>query len=807
MAITPLHQRQSVGSAPPLVRGGRHSSHFLRTQGLIAKILVASIIGYPLLGTLVAYTDFPSLLASIPVRLYVLFCSALLISRSRHQSQRLPVRILYAFWAAYAVRLLVDLLGSRMPDTDIDIVFFVATCVIPTLAIIRPGVLWDEASIARWLTVTGTATCAFALLPLVSGMGADRSLLEETGRLSFDTVNPITYGHVAVTTTIGGLVSLRHTARAALQLAWIGCIVIASVALQMAASRGPVVVLGACLISLAICSRGRKRVVLLTLCLVAVFAAVSFNSDSSIWQRFSIVEDDPSTIERILLQTNAIQQFLDNPLLGSAHLELESLTYPHNPLLEAGMAIGVVGLVLFAILCVWMLFRIFAQLRRGDILIPLLGLQYFLGAQFSGALFQSSGMWILMAMVFVSGKRISHVPALHPCIQAVTPPLMLDVQFTPASAGHSDFLERSNMRIFQNSGLYPAYLPRLARLTSDCATFAASRDAFLADRFGACHYLLPVLEGHPDAFFTNGDELRLQQLWAQEHGMPANATLASILLAQIEHHRAEVFYNLDPMRYGSDFVRKLPGCVKKAIAWRAAPSPGGGFGAYDAVVCNFPSIIESYRERGWRAEYFSPAHDPEMDTYATNTDRPIDVLFVGGYSRHHRQRAVILEAVSSLREHLNVVFCLDRSRLTRLAESPIGHFLPFASHRRPPDIRAVSHEPVFGRELYSMISRAKIVLNGAVDMAGTDRGNMRCFEAMGCGSLMVSDQGRYPEVMQNGKTMLLYEGAGEAKEVIQGVLENSNVLRAIALQGQRMISECYSKSNQWADFIALVGRL
>lgn len=106
-----------------------------------------------------------------------------------------------------------------------------------------------------------------------------------------------------------------------------------------------------------------------------------------------------------------------------------------------------------------------------------------------------------------------------------------------------------------------------------------------------------------------------------------------------------------------------------------------------------------------------------------------------------------------------------------------------------------------------MISKAKIVLNGAVDMAGTDRGNMRCFEAMGCGSLMVSDQGRYPEAMQNGMTMLLYEGGGEAKELIQGALVNSDGSRAIALQGQRMIRERYSKSKQWTDFIALVGRL
>lgn len=360
------------------------------------------------------------------------------------------------------------------------------------------------------------------------------------------------------------------------------------------------------------------------------------------------------------------------------------------------------------------------------------------------------------------------------------------------------------MRLFQNSGLYPAYVPRLRKLTENCFSFVSKIEAFLGDRFGACHFLKPVLERDSAAFFTNGDDEQLQRQWAQEQGLPSKASLASILRAQIESHRTDVFYNLDPMRYQSDFVRSLPGCVKKAIAWRAAPSPGADFSAYDLVVCNFPSILEGYRQRGWHAEYFSPAHDPEMDAYASNTERPIDVLFVGGYSRHHRQRAVILEAVASLRERLNIVFCLDRSRLTRLAESAPGYLLPLATHRRPTSIRAVSYQPVFGRELYAMISQAKIVLNGAVDMAGRDRGNMRCFEAMGCGALLVSDQGIYPEGMQNEKTMLLYEERGETMNVIRRSLENPAVLHAIASQGKKMVSQHYSKTKQWADFVGLV---
>jgi hypothetical protein len=362
------------------------------------------------------------------------------------------------------------------------------------------------------------------------------------------------------------------------------------------------------------------------------------------------------------------------------------------------------------------------------------------------------------------------------------------------------------MRLFQNSGIYPGYRPRLAELTRNCGTFSAARDAFLNDRYGASHFLLPVLEGSSDAFFTNGDDASLQRLWANEHGLASSTSLEDILMAQIEHFRAEIFYNLDPVRYGSSFVRRLPGCVKASFAWRAAPSPGADFAAYDRVVCNFPSILRSYEALGWRTAYFLPAYDPEMEKYASNEDRPVDVLFVGGYTRHHRQRAAILEAVAALRERRIVALHLDRSRATRWAESPLGRLVPsLAKHRRPRDIRAVSKAPVFGRALYEAISRAKIVLNGAIDMAGDERGNMRCFESMGCGALMVSDRGRYPQGIEDGLTMMAYKDPSDAVCKIESILERPEHLRTLAMAGFCEMQRRFSKEMQWEAFIKIVG--
>jgi len=363
------------------------------------------------------------------------------------------------------------------------------------------------------------------------------------------------------------------------------------------------------------------------------------------------------------------------------------------------------------------------------------------------------------------------------------------------------------MRIFQNSGLYPAYRRQFDKRHGTGQTFSERLELYLKDRYNAPHYLLPILRGEETAFVTNADDEVLQQAWAVEHGLPSKSSMEEILLAQIEDHRTEVFFNLDPMRYGSDFIRRLPGTVRHSLAWRAAPSPGSDFSAYDRVLNNFPSILESYRQAGLQVAYFAPAHDPVMDSYATREDRPIDILFVGGYTRYHRKRAQILEAVATLAGQYKVCYHLERSRLTRLAESPIGILPPLAKHRRPKSIRNVSAKPVFGLDLYETISSAKIVLNGAIDMAGNDRGNMRCFEAMGCGALLVSDAGLYPDGMVANQTMSSYNSVDDLIPQLHQLLASPDKLSELARHGYEMLQERYNKQKQWNCFQEIVGAI
>ena len=359
------------------------------------------------------------------------------------------------------------------------------------------------------------------------------------------------------------------------------------------------------------------------------------------------------------------------------------------------------------------------------------------------------------------------------------------------------------MRVLQIVAIYPSYAQRLDRLSARGSSFDDRIACFLADRYGSAHILQPILEGAADAFLSIGNDQTSQRQWAREHGLDRKTTGADILLAQIEHHQPDVIYNLDPITYGNAFLARLPGCVRRTVAWRAAPSPHLDFFDHDLIVSNFPSIRRFYEERGARTAEFWPGHDPELDHQARKRDRATDVLFVGGFTQHHRNRAALLEKVARLAGRISVVLHLDASRLSRLAETPLGIAGPLSRLRRPRPVASVSQPPVFGRELHEALGSARIVLNSAIDMAGPERGNMRCFEALGAGCLMISDEGIYPPGFEHGTNFLSYRHADDAVATIERALEDWPSAAPIAARGHDMVAARYSKARQWRAFQAL----
>ena len=77
---------------------------------------------------------------------------------------------------------------------------------------------------------------------------------------------------------------------------------------------------------------------------------------------------------------------------------------------------------------------------------------------------------------------------------------------------------------------------------------------------------------------------------------------------------------------------------------------------------------------------------------------------------------------------------------------------------------------------------------------------MRCFEAMGCGALLISDAGNYPEGLVPGETIVTYESGENCLDQIRQCLSDGTRTRKIADTGRHRIGELYAKESQWVRF-------
>jgi len=367
------------------------------------------------------------------------------------------------------------------------------------------------------------------------------------------------------------------------------------------------------------------------------------------------------------------------------------------------------------------------------------------------------------------------------------------------------------MKVFQVANIYPAHLARLGPALSQCDSADAATAMILAD-VPQAQILAPCIGDNPDGqlcFPQHQDGLRL---WAQSRGMPQDTSADDILLAQIEEHGADVFYSTNATRHSKIFLGRMPGCVRLKIGWLGSEIVGTGLHQFDVIVSNFPTLNANHAKAGLRTYYLTPSYETQTDVtgYVPWPERRCDLFFAGTYSRHHQKRARLIEDVSrtAANQSFSADFRLLNSRHTRLAETtPLGLFPPFSKVRRPLSVRRFAKPPTFGRDLFDLLGNARIVLNTAIDIAGRDRGNMRCFETLSAGALMISDEGHYPDGFVDGETHVTYRDTDGALARVQHYLNKPEKAANIARAGWDMIRQRYSKARQWQDFVTLVGSL
>ncbi|MBI4407193.1 MAG: glycosyltransferase [Candidatus Kerfeldbacteria bacterium] len=279
------------------------------------------------------------------------------------------------------------------------------------------------------------------------------------------------------------------------------------------------------------------------------------------------------------------------------------------------------------------------------------------------------------------------------------------------------------------------------------------------------------------------DNLTLQLQWAKEHALTVRQwprlplfsqytdrlPLYRILEAQIAEFQPDILYCQNLTFCDPVFLKKLKRQVKLVVGQIACPLPPSIFlKPFDLILTSFPHFVPRLQAMGIQAEYFKIGFEERLvPLLADVTEKKYDVVFIGGFSKVHRDSAQALEQLASV--------------------VPIDVWgygietLPAAAK-----LRERYHGEAWALDMYRIITQAKICINRHSSAAANYANNMRLFETTGLGTFLLTDQKQnLADLFAINQEVVAYGSADELISKVRYYLKQDVEREAIAKAGQQ----------------------
>lgn len=367
------------------------------------------------------------------------------------------------------------------------------------------------------------------------------------------------------------------------------------------------------------------------------------------------------------------------------------------------------------------------------------------------------------------------------------------------------------MRIYQTIHKYAPHIPLFEKrynITDKTdISFSELRRLILDDGYASSYILLPAIEGKTDqVFFTIWDYDRLQHLWAKEHGLNSK-NLSVIKHAQIEWYKPDVFYNHSAF-CDNNFIKKfqLDKNILRICWFGLVLEKPYKFEDYNIRLSLHRPFIKKWSEMGLKSYEFQGSVDKRFEKFISQS-KPIDFLFYGQYASlifEERNKLVDELLKYTLKSKLNIKIHLQCGNLKKpfINVRFIRRLGYNTAHSK--FITTNSFPPLYGQELYEAIGKSKFVINAFGNYNKDFKSNMRDFESLSCGSLLISEDGNYPDGFEANKNFIPYKNSEELIGRLSSLHENYSSLQGNMMPYIIEVKNLYSKENQWAQFQRIV---
>jgi len=265
-----------------------------------------------------------------------------------------------------------------------------------------------------------------------------------------------------------------------------------------------------------------------------------------------------------------------------------------------------------------------------------------------------------------------------------------------------------------------------------------------------------------------------------------SAWFYDVLAAQIKFYKPDVLLS-HWIGLDSAFLREMKPYVGLFVGSHASPLRAGlDVSAYDLMLSVVDNFVDHFRRLGVKSERLRFGFEPHVLARFNCSERSIPVSFVGNLARAHASRLRWLNHVCE--------------KVPVQVWTPALRELP----RGSPIIRC--HRGVaWGAEMFHVLRKSRVTLNHHIDVAEAYAGNVRLFEATGCGSLLVTDwKKNLHEMFEPGTEVVAYRTPEECVEMVEYYLERPVEREAIARAGQERTLRDHTFHNRMQDLVEIV---
>jgi len=287
------------------------------------------------------------------------------------------------------------------------------------------------------------------------------------------------------------------------------------------------------------------------------------------------------------------------------------------------------------------------------------------------------------------------------------------------------------------------------------------------------------------------DDFNSQSLWAKEHKVkidslkdkllkklpfPVKTRIGAIdtwifkvLQAQVKYYKPDIVYFHHLGLLTRNQINEIKKHTRLIAGQIASPLPTNkeSLREFDIIISSFPHYVRMFNSWGIKSEYVKLCAEKTIPKKIGGHKRIYNISYVGAFTPHHSRGNKALE---ELAKNIEVNYW-GYGENYLLPTSPIKKYF---------------HGQAWGKDMYKIFAKSKIVVNRHINVAKDYANNLRMFETTLMGALLITDHKKnMNKFFRAGKEVVTYKSPEDLVRKVKYYLAHPKEARKIAEAGQK----------------------